>query len=963
MAAAGVGPRIRGEITDSETSRLAGNTRPMSALAQDEGSVSGSQLIPVLTMRFRMTDQQQQDLQTLLKQQQTPGAAQFHRFLTPEEFGERFGPNSQDVDKVVKWLQEQGFTNLQVAKSRMSVSFQGTALEVQDAFHTSLHRFTLRGETHYANTSDPLLPAALGGMVEHIRGLNDFRRQPLGISKRRPLFTSSDTNNHYLAPEDFATIYNLKPLYQSGFDGTGVKIAVVGQSDVLISDIAAFRAAAGLPPNNPAVSVVGTDPGRQPNSADEQESDLDLEWSGAIARNASILFITSPNVDDSISYAIDNNLAPVLATAYGLCEQQLSAADRDNDVSLFKQANAQGITVVASSGDSGGADCDTSYPATHGLAVDEPASLPYVTGIGGTAFNEGSGTYWNSTSDPAGGSALSYIPEVVWNDSISVNALQASGGGESMYFAKPAWQTGVGVPNDLFRNVPDLAFAASPNHDAYLYCSNGSCVSGFRNSDSSLDLIGGTSTGSPTFAGIVALLVQDYGRQGNINPNLYALAAQSGDVFHDITVGNNKVACTQNTSGCNGGVVGFSAGVGYDQATGWGSVDAYRLVSEWTSDVTTPVGTTKGPLQFVPLTAPCRLVDTRNAVNPFGGPELGGQETRAFNIPSGDCNVPSSAVAYALNVTVVPDAALGYLSIWPSGQARPLVSTLNSDGRTKANSAIVQGGPDGGVNVFASNPTQLVMDISGYFVSPGSSAQQLQFYPLPPCRLVDTRTASDAPYLSGGNPRSFNVTGKCAVPSNAEAYSLNFTVIPHSSLGYLAAWPTGGNQPQTSILNAPRQDVTANAAIVSAGSGGEITTYATNDTDLVVDINGYFAPAGSGGLSLYAVSPCRVIDTRNPAGTPPFSGAVSVNVGTSGCGTLSNAQTYVLSATVVPSGNLGYLTLWPSNENQPLVSTLNADFDTVTSNMAIVPSTTGSIDAFASSATYLILDISGYFAP
>lgn len=962
FAAGSIGPRIRGEIKDSETFRLAGSTKPMLVLAHDEGRVSGSQAIPSLTLRFKMTDQQQQDLEMLLRQQQTPGAAQFHKFLTPEQFGERFGPNPDDVDKVVNWLQKQGFSDVQVGRSRMSVRFAGTVSNVENSFHTAIHRYVMNGEVHYANESDPMLPAALEGMVEHIRGLNNFRRRPLGIVKRHPSFTLGTDGSHYIAPEDFATIYDLNPLYQSGFDGTGVKIVVVGQSDVLMSDIASFRAAAGLSVNNPTVTVVGHDPGRTPNSGDEQESDLDLEWSGAVARNSSILFVIATDVDNALSYAIDHNMAPVLTISYGLCEQELSASDRASDVSEYQQANGQGMTITASSGDDGAADCDTSYPATQGLAVDEPASLPYVTSVGGTTLNEGTGTYWNASNDAAGGSALSYIPGVVWNDSNATNGLDASGGGESIYYAKPAWQTGLGVPNDLFRNVPDVALAASPNHDPYLFCSNGSCSNGFFNAYSSLDYIGGTSVGAPTFAGIVALIVQQFGAQGNIDPNLYALAASSSDAFHDITSGNNQVACKLGTPDCTTGLMGYTAGIGYDQTTGWGSVDAYRFLSEWTSEQTAPVGVSTGPLEFVPLASPCRVVDTRNPDGPFGGPQLAGDTTRAFYIPSSSCNIPSSALAFALNLTVVPVTSLGYLSIWPSGQPKPLVSTMNSDGRVKATAAVVKAGPDGGVNVYVSDPTRFVMDISGYFV-PSGGTSQLEFFPVTPCRIADTRQPASAPYLSGGQERTFSIAGNCGIPSSAEAYSLNFTAIPQGGLGFLSAWPAGASQPQTSILNAPYQAVTANAAIVSAGNGGSLATYASDNTNLVIDVNGYFAPAGSGGLSFYTLSPCRVIDTRNPAGSPPFSGTITVDIGTSGCSAPGTAQAYVLNATVVPSGLLGYLSLWPSNENMPLVSTLNAGFDTVTSNMAIVPSGTGSINAYASSATYLILDIAGYFAP
>ncbi len=957
--------RISGEINDQRTFHLTGNIKPMLALAQDQGEVAGSRALPRLAIHFTMSAQQREDLDQLIRQQQIPGAAQYHRFLTPEEYGERFGLNPSDLAKVRNWLQNSGFTNIEVGRSRNFVSFSGSAANVQNTFQTKLHRYAVNGEDHYANTGDPVLPKALSGLVENIRGLNNFRMRPQGIRKVRPNFTSSISGNHYLAPGDLATIYNINPLYQSGLDGSGVKIAVVGQSDIQLSDVRAFRAAAGLSPNDPTIVLTGTDPGLQFSSGDETESDLDVEWAGAIARNASVVFVTSPDVATSITYAIDNNVAPVLSVSYGLCESELGSAESATQASQYLQANAQGITVVAAAGDSGPSDCDTSYPARLGPAVDVPASLPYVTGIGGTALNDSSGSYWGSTNDNFGASALSYIPEVVWNDSSLANGLSASGGGASIFNAKPAWQMGTGVPSDGSRDVPDLAFVASPSHDGLLICSNGDCVNGFRDTDTTLDVIGGTSSGAPTFAGIVALMVQAMGPQGNINPTLYSLASTSTDAFHDVTSGNNKVACRSGSPNCTSGTLGFSAGVGYDQATGLGSVDAYHLVQEWRGATATSTNGSSGPLLFVPLT-PCRVVDTRGSTGQFGGPELYAAATREFDIPSSTCNIPPTAVAYVLNVTVVPGVPLGYLTVWPSGQARPLVSTLNSDGRIKANAAIVPAGANGGVSVFATNPTHLVMDISGYFV-PAASASGLQFYALPPCRIADTRGTdgnSGGPSLTGGRNRDFAVLSSgCNVPTSAQAYSLNFTVVPKQPIDFFVSWPTGQAQPLASVLNSPTGSVTANAAIIPAGSGGSISTYSTNDTDLVIDIDGYFGPPGSGGSYFYAVSPCRALDTRNPAGTMPFSGTITANIPLSGCQAPASAQAYALNATVVPSGALTYLTLWPQGQSIPLVSSLNADPNTVTSNMAIVPATNGLVNAYAAGTTHLVLDVAGYFAP
>ncbi len=371
-------------------------------------------------------------------------------------------------------------------------------------------------------------------------------------------------------------------------------------------------------------------------------------------------------------------------------------------------------------------------------------------------------------------------------------------------------------------------------------------------------------------------------------------------------------------------------------------------------------------LRFVPVT-PCRVADTRNANGPFGGPQMTTGSTRDFTIPNGACAIPATAQAYSVNVTVVPAGKLGYLTAWPSGQPKPLASTLNSlDGRIKSNAAIVPAGTNGAISIFVSDTTHVVIDINGYFVAATDPAG-LSFYPVTPCRVADTRKATGplgGPSLVGGQLRPFPIlsAATCNIPSSAQAYSLNLAAVPKGALGYITAWPTGQSQPLVSSLNAPTGTVVANAAIVPAGAGGAINVFASNNTDLVIDINGYFAAAGPGGLSLYNMTPCRVLDTRQGAGAA-FSGTLNVPVATSSCAPPAEAQTYVMGATVVPIASLGYLTLWAQGQTQPAVSTLNALDGAITSNLALVPTTNGRISAFASDATHLVLDIFGYFAP
>jgi uncharacterized repeat protein (TIGR03803 family) len=379
---------------------------------------------------------------------------------------------------------------------------------------------------------------------------------------------------------------------------------------------------------------------------------------------------------------------------------------------------------------------------------------------------------------------------------------------------------------------------------------------------------------------------------------------------------------------------------------------------------------------FVPAT-PCRLVDTRGPNGPFGGPALQGNTQRSFNLPQNpNCHIPSTAAAYSLNATVVPHGTLNYLTIWPTGQDQPVVSTLNSyDGRIKANAAIVPAGAGGPVSVYVTDTTDVILDIDGYFSAAGS--ELLQFYPLTPCRVVDTRQGSQQPsglgppFLRTMETRDLPIlSSPClqGLPQQPKAYSFNATVVPNPAgqrLGYLTLWPSDQQQPVVSTLNNPTATVVANAAIVPAAANGNIKAFVSDSTDLVMDINGYFAPVSQNGFAFYRLVPCRAFDTRSQR-TGPFQGVLSppVDLANGNCMQPANAGGYVLNATVVPTnGPMGYLTLWPDGENQPIVSTLNAYDGQVTSNAAIVPNVNGMIDAYADGLTHLILDISGYFGP
>ena len=605
--------RIAKAIDSANVATVRGTAHPLAHSRFDQGRLSPAHQLSGVTLTFRLSAAQQADMDRLLSEQQDRSSPSYHKWLTPEQYASRFGMTQNDLAKVTSWLQSQGLSVDGVSRSRTEISFSGSVGQVEYALKTELHNYSINGEQHFANAMDVAFPAAFSAQVLGVRGLNNFHPKPR-YTRPAPRFTSSISGNHFLMPGDFAKIYDVP----SALDGTGQTIAVVGQTDISNSDIDAFRSAAGLSVNDPTVKLVPNSGTLVHSTGDETEADLDLEWAGGIAPNANIIYYTvgnssNSNVFDSLNYAVQQNAAHVISISYGNCEAKLGSFILTLR-QWAQQANAQGQTISGPSGDDGAADCDSNVTsATHGLAVDIPAAIPEVTGVGGTEFTgdmtqcpgsppscpggvaPADSPYWNGSSSPTSGpSALTYIPEKTWNDAVSSQGFSAGGGGASKMFGKPSWQTGTGVPADGKRDVPDIALNGSNGHDPVLICSQDfftganppvtSCTNGFRASNQSLSAIGGTSVGAPSFAGILALMNQATGSNGlgNVNPMLYQLAGTSG-VFHVIASGTNNVPCTAGTTNCPSGTtsIGFSAGAGYDQVTGLGSPDVNNLIAAW----------------------------------------------------------------------------------------------------------------------------------------------------------------------------------------------------------------------------------------------------------------------------------------------------------------------------------------------------------------------------------------------
>jgi len=546
---------------------------PLATPENEIGMVPPAQRMEHMVLLLWPDQSQETALAQLIKDQQTPGSPHYHQWLTPKIFGQHFGISQNDLNQVVNWLKRSGFEVEQTPASHRTIVFSGTAGQVESAFHTSMRRYFAQGHNHYANATDPEIPRALAPVVRGVVSLHDFRSAPASVPA--PDYTDGNGGN-FLAPADWATIYNVLPVYGQ-YDGTGQSVAVVGRSDISLQDVEAFRTTSALPANDPTTILAGPDPGIG-DFADQLEATLDVEWAGAIAKGAAVDFVTAESgstdgVYLSAQYAVDNTVAPILAVSYGACEAALGSTGNDFFNGLWAEAASLGMSVFVASGDSGAAGCDSADSATAsaGLGVNGICSSPYATCVGGTLFDDtaDASEYWASTNGVGNLTALSYIPELAWNESASTGTLYASGGGVSTVYSKPSWQAGPGVPADGARDVPDVSTAGA-THDAYVIQFQGAPF-----------FVGGTSAATPSLASLVGLVLQETGTwQGNINPTLYTLATRQAyggtAVFQDITSGNNSVP----------GQTGYSAGPGYDLVTGVGSVNASNLVTQWSSAAT-----------------------------------------------------------------------------------------------------------------------------------------------------------------------------------------------------------------------------------------------------------------------------------------------------------------------------------------------------------------------------------------
>lgn len=654
--AKGVQPRITASIENTSRVTLEGSRPPLASVETDAGAVSSSMQLHGISIVFSRTAAQQAALDSLVAAQQNAASPLYHHWLTPATFATQFGMAASDLAAIEAWLAQQGFSAISVNNSRDRIFFSGTAAQVASAFGASLHNYTTPANgtqpatTHFAPSADLTIPAALASSVQAVENLSSYRPHPhvrVATPRATPKFTSAQTAGNYLSPADIATIYDISPATSAGYTGTGETIIVVGQSAIVTTDLTNFQTAAGLPAKLPTqILMPGTgkstvNPG---GGTDEVESDLDLEYSNAIAPGATIDFVytgsnTNYGVFDALQYAVDNQTtypASIISTSYGECEPALGSQEYVVLNAILEQAASQGQTVIAAAGDDGSTDCNTEYSTSdtadnEQLAVDFPGSSQYVTAMGGTEFPvadiaPGSAYFATESTTDTISSAKSYIPEQVWNDDAgdvslgetSPSPISSGGGGVSIFTALPSWQAGVpGIPTSSYRMVPDLALYASPSepdvaaktfYGGFLFCSSdssgtgvtGSCSHGFRDtSDEYLTVAGGTSFDAPIFSGMLAIINQAKGYtaasgQGVINPTLYTLASSAttyASAFHDVTSGGNQ--CLAGTAYCGTGVVvtDYATGTGYDEASGLGSVDLYNLLTAWPTPTVTSTST------------------------------------------------------------------------------------------------------------------------------------------------------------------------------------------------------------------------------------------------------------------------------------------------------------------------------------------------------------------------------------
>lgn len=670
----------------------------------------------------------------LLAEQQTPGSALYHQWLTPAQLGQMFGVAQADLDAVKSWLENEGLTVTRVEPNGVLLDVTGSVTAVSNAFRTNFAEFRVGRETRLSATSEPSIPQALQAVIAGVHGLSQSSLHPQSIatavqgqramaSGAKPMMTSTG-GGHYLTPNDFATIYDLSSVYGSGNTGATVagkaqRIAIVGRSRVAATDISQYESLTGLPSAQPNVVIPagGIDPGTT-NGGDQDEATLDVDRVMGTAPGAGVDLVVSADsrtvsgIYTAAAYEVNTLVDPVLSISFGDCEANAGQQGVAVWDTLFSSAAAEGITVLVSSGDSGAAGCDgdsSTLPVTQAASINYICASSYATCVGGTEFADtgSAGSYWSAQNGSGESSATGYIPEGAWNEPQSGTTYVAAGtgGGASQYVAKPGWQTGTGVPQDGKRDVPDVSLS-SATHDGYLAClayAGGDC------SQQRFEVFGGTSAAAPGMAGIIALMNTATGAPaGNVNPLLYRLAASAPNAFHDVTEATAGVSgctvsipsmcnnSTPSSAGLTGGLAGFEVGTGFDQSTGWGSVDGAKLIAAAMTSGAAASANASSAGSFTMASTPGTLSVTAGATSGNTVTVFATAANGFTGLVNLSCSVAAQGAAGVLPGCSVNPGSITLSSAAPSGSAVVTISspvasnTAGSCGSTTTGSATVK---------------------------------------------------------------------------------------------------------------------------------------------------------------------------------------------------------------------------------------------------------------------------------
>lgn len=1009
-----VANRIVQPVDENSRVTLHGYIHPLANAANDRGVAPDSMPVERMHLVLKRSASQEATLHQVISDLHTPGSASYHKWLTPDQFGQQFGPSDQDINSVESWLSSHGFEVTGIKPGRQEIEFSGNVAQLRDAFRAQIHKYVVNGETHYATATNPQIPAALAPVISGFTSLNNFHAKryshTLGTAtydpktdKATPQWTigGNGSYNFVLSPNDFGVQYDLpNPSLNSTYsgtpyDGTGQTIAIINDSNINVALVNQFRSLFGLSNNPPQVVIDGNDPGIDGNNNpggpnyDSVEAYLDVEWAGAVAPGATVdLVIGADTALESGLYlaaehAVYANIAPVISISFGACEMNLGSTNEFFNA-LWEQAAAQGITVMVSSGDNGSAGCDndnSQYFAVSGQQVSGFASTPWDVAVGGTDFyysDYASGgasvaNYWSltpSNTTPAQ-SIKGVIPEQPWNNSQyglnltnyydltgqtattiaagsggASNAAVCSAGydsstgacmGSTTGYSKPAWQTGTGVPADKVRDLPDVSLFAADGFNASYYpeCyADGDCQPATSGGTVQITGVGGTSASAPAFAGMMALINQKYGRQGQADFVLYPLKSQFPAAFHDVTHGTNSVPCNIDSisngppTNCiavsnpitiadptygssaegqigSGTTPEYDATAGYNLATGLGTIDAANLLADWgnvTFKLSTTTLTSPGAgASYTHGTAVTVSGSVSGSTTPTGSIALmtdsptplqqglgafaltnGSFSSSIYYLPGGTYNIwaqysgdgtNATSTSTKTQITVNPESSTNYFNVLNTASAATKSAAISSGSTVPYGTQLILASQIYGTNFYNT------------CINGSSSGAICQYYdpPTGTVTFADNGTTVNTAQLNAEGDAEFN--GAFGIGTHSVTSSYGGDPAYKSSTGSAISFTVAKATPQIGIVNAGATvdilvENTSNSTVESSNVGAAIPGLAAPTGTVTVSSS----PSGiSGTLTLApGVDPSNYFVDGVAAVTATAPGTYSVTASYSG---------------------------------------------------------------------------------